>query len=71
MAIKTRGVMTCDRCGEVATNETNERPQSHGFVVLMVTGADGMQFTDCDGHLCRTCRLALHKWIAEKSKLIQ
>jgi hypothetical protein len=58
-----RNQVTCDACGL-----TEEPPRNAGYLALMVTAPDGVNFASCESHLCMSCRVELRRWIAERRK---
>jgi len=48
----------CDGCGE-----TVKPPLNSGWLALMITAPDGMNFSGCLGHLCDSCKVDLRQWL--------
>jgi len=56
----------CDSCGM-----RTKPPRNGGWVAFMVTAVDGLQFSDCMGHVCDECKIDLRRWLEAQRKAFE
>jgi hypothetical protein len=63
--VTLQNIVICDMCGDRVNP-----PENRGWAVLFKIGDDGVNVAECDGHLCRACRLKFFNWVQQMKETL-